>query len=410
VTRGIGIAFVLVVVGCGGSGGNGASGGTGGKGGSGPAGAGAEGTAGSGSSGAPGAAGTGGASGLGGSSGTGGAAGATAGASGAGPTAGSGGSGPAGAGGAGTGGSSGGVWRCPTGTFAAPALTGLTPQRLANVPPDTTFAPGFSVIEGPVWVAGTLFTTQFGSASRPPPGRLLAVTPGTGAVVANPDLGANGLALDPQGNLIAAVHKDGSIRRLSPSSPTTSTVVAAGYMGKRFNAPNDVTVRSDGTVYFSDPDAYQAPMPAPQTRPRVYRVSPAGEVSVVDETIGQPNGVTLSLDEKTLFVDGDAGLFSFAVMPDGSTGPKTPFGNSSAYTGSDGMVMDCAGDLYVVHNAQIAVLGPTGTELGHITVTGAQAASNVAFGGADHKTLFITTLDSSPGVFQVAMPLPGMPF
>jgi gluconolactonase len=181
-------------------------------------------------------------------------------------------------------------------------------------------------------------------------------------------------------------------------------------MGKRFNAPNDVTVRSDGTIYFSDPDAYQAPMPAPQTRPRVYRVSPAGVVSVVDETIGQPNGVTLSLDEKTLFVDGDAGLFSFAVMPDGSTGPKTPFGNSSAYTGADGMVMDCAGDLYIAHNAEVVVLGPTGSELGHIAITGAQAATNLAFGGADHKTLYITTLDSMPGVYAVAMPLPGMPF
>ena len=157
------------------------------------------------------------------------------------------------------------------------------------------------------------------------------------------------------------MHKDGSIRRVSPSSPTASTVVAAQYMGKRFNAPNDVTIRSDGTVYFSDPDNYQSPQPAPQTRPRVYRVSPAGDVSVVDETIPEPNGVTLSLDEKTLFVDGDAGLFSFAVMPDGSTGAKTPFGNSTAYTGSDGMAMDCAGDLYVVHGADIAVLGPTGS-------------------------------------------------
>jgi gluconolactonase len=397
VKRAIAIVVASLLGGCGG--GNGSKGAPGSAGMSAAGANGAAGAAGAGPSGAAGgtggAAGTSGAAGSGGSSGAGGAAGAVAGSG----------------GGAGTGGAgSGGAWRCPAGAFTAPALAGLTPQRLANVPPDQTFAPGFSVIEGPVWVAGTLFVSQFGSASRPPPSRLLAVTPGTGAVVANPDLGSNGLALDPQGNVIAAVHKDGSIRRLSPSSPTTSTVLAAGYMGQRFNAPNDVTVRSDGTVYFSDPDAYQAPMPAPQTKPRVYRVSPAGEVSVVDETITEPNGVTLSLDEKTLFVDGDAGLFSFAVMPDGSTGPKTPFGNSSAYTSSDGMVMDCAGDLYVVHGAQIAVLGPTGTELGHLMITGAQAATNVAFGGPDHKTLFITTLDSMPGVFQVDMPLPGMRF
>ena len=168
-------------------------------------------------------------------------------------------------------------------------------------------------------------------------------------------------------------------------------------------------MRSDGTVYFSDPDAFQSPQPVPQTKPRVYGVSPAGVVSVVDETIGEPNGVTLSLDETTLFVDGDAGLFKFAVMPDGSVGPKTPFG-AGTYTGSDGMVMDCAGDLYVVDGGNVVVLDPTGAELGRIAVTGVQSASNVAFGGADHETLFITTLDANPGVYEVAMGVPGMPY
>ena len=132
---------------------------------------------------------------------------------------------------------------------------------------------------------------------------------------------------------------------------------------------------------------------------------------MVDETIGQPNGVALSLDEKTLFVDGDVGLFKFAVMADGSTGPKMPFGNNSTpYTTADGMVLDCAGDLYVAHSADVSVLGPTGTELGRLTVTGGLSATNVAFGGADHKTLYITTLGANPGLFQVPLGVPGMPF
>ena len=322
----------------------------------------------------------------------------------------SGSTGAAGLGGSGGSGGASVASKCPAGTFTAPTLTGLQPQRLANVPPADDFANGFSIIEGPVWVSGTLFVSQFGSTSRPPTSRLLSIVPGMSAAVANADFGSNGMAVDAQGNLIVAVHKDGSIRRVPPQMPSTSTVIASQYMGKRFNAPNDVTIRADGTVYFSDPDNYQSPQPSPQTHPRVYRVSPAGAVSVVDETIGQPNGVTLSLDEKTLFVDGDAGLFSFAVMPDGSTGPKAPFGTSSATSGSDGMTMDCAGDLYVVHGADVIVLGPTGTELGRITLTGVQAASNVAFGGADRKTLFITTLDAKPGVYQVALPVPGLPF
>jgi gluconolactonase len=376
-----------------------------------------------GASGATASGGAGGSTGASGSAGTNAGAGGTAGmnaAGGAGGASGAGGSGASGSGGAaasggaggagGAGGTSAGSSKCPAGTFAAPTLTGLQPQRLANVPPADDFAQGFSIIEGPVWVSGTLFMSQFGSTSRPPTSRLLSLAPGGSAIVANADFGSNGLALDAQGNIVAAVHKDGSIRRVSPQSPSTSTVIASQYMGKRFNSPNDVTIRSDGTVYFSDPDAFQSPQPAPQTKPRVYRVSPAGVVSVVDETIPQPNGVTLSLDEKTLFVDGDAGLFSFAVNPDGSTGAKTPFGNSSAFSGSDGMTMDCAGDLYVVHGSDVVVLGPTGAELGRITITGAQSATNVAFGGADRKTLFITTLDSKPGVYQVALAVPGLPF
>jgi gluconolactonase len=119
--------------------------------------------------------------------------------------------------------------------------------------------------------------------------------------------------------------------------------------------------------------------------------------------------VLLSLDEKTLFVSGGAGLVRFTVMPDGSTGARLPFGNGAAYTGSDGMAIDCAGDLYVALNNAVVVLSPTGTELGRIMITGAQGVTNVAFGGADRKTLFITTLDSKPGIYSVVLGVPGLP-
>ncbi|HEY2730765.1 MAG TPA: SMP-30/gluconolactonase/LRE family protein [Polyangia bacterium] len=380
--------------------------GAGGAGGGGTGAGGSAGTSGAGSAGAAGAA-----SGAAGATGSAGAAGGNgaAGTGEAGADAGSDATGTAGA--TGTGGaSSAGAWKCPAGTFTAPSFAGLTPQRIASVPPADNFAQGFGILEGPVWVADKLFFTQMAASPRPPPARLLQMVPGAAAIVANADFGANGMALDAQGNLIVTSLKEGSIRRVSPSSPTTASIVASQYMGKRFNGPNDVTIRSDGTIYFSDPDANQSPLPSAQAKPRVYRVSPAGEVSVVDDTIGQPNGVTLSLDEKTLFVNGDAGLFKLAVMPDGSTGPKMPFGNSTAYTGSDGMVVDCADDLYVVHIADVSVLGPTGTELGRLTIPDGPSATNVAFGGADHKTLYITTLGGSPGLYQVTLGVPGMPF
>ena len=135
-------------------------------------------------------------------------------------------------------------------------------------------------------------------------------------------------------------------------------------------------------------------------------------VSVVDETLSNPNGVTLSLDENTLYVSGP-GLYKYVVNADGSVGPQQPgVTNPQMYSGSDGMVFDCAGDLYIANNSNVTVLNPAGTKVGDLTITanGVQSVSNVAFGGADHKTLFITTLGSTPGIFTIAMPLPGMPY
>jgi gluconolactonase len=206
------------------------------------------------------------------------------------------------------------------------------------------------------------------------------------------------------------VHKDGAIRRFAPATPATQTVVAATYMGQRFDSPNDLAVRSDGNIYFSDPD-YQAPATRPQTATRLYRVSPAGAVSVVDETLGQPNGVTLSLDEMTLYVSGQQGLFRYTVAADGTTGTRTAHGtSSSALSGSDGMGIDCAGDLWVTTNANVVVVNPSGTEIGRFALTGVDGATNVAFGGADHKTVYITSRGATPGLFTVTSPLPGMPY
>jgi len=324
--------------------------------------------------------------------------------------------GAAGAGGvtSGTGGAGGvatSLWKCPTGPFTPLASTaGLTPQRLVGAPPADNYAQGFSILEGPVWLGDSLYVSQILGGTPPPPSRILKIVPGNPASVFADNDGTNGLAILPDGDLVGAIHIDGSICRVPLASPNYLVPIAYSYLGARFNAPNDLAVRSDGNIYFSDPDANQAPSPHPQTKTRVYRSSPTAVVSVVDETLSQPNGVTLSLDENTLFVSGP-GLYKYPIMADGSVGGQLPaVTNPSVYAGSDGMAFDCAGDLYVATNQAIAVINPAGTEIGRITVTGVQAVTNVAFGGADHKTLFITSLDANPGVFTVAMPLPGMPY
>jgi gluconolactonase len=328
-------------------------------------------------------------------------------------TVGGGGGSPGAGGSPGTGGAATALWKCPAGTFAPLASTaGLTPQRLAGAPPADNYAPGFSIVEGPVWLDGALYVSQIQGGTPPPPSRILKIVPGGATTVFASNDGTNGLAILPDGDLVGAIHIDGSVCRVPIASPDFLVPIAYVYLNERFNAPNDLAVRSDGNIYFSDPDANQAPTPHPQAKTRVYRISPLpiAAVTVVDDMLSEPNGVTLSLDENTLFVSGP-GLYKYPVAADGSVGARQDaVTNPSMYTNSDGMVIDCAGDLYVANNQRIAVINPAGTEVGSIAVPGVQGVTNVAFGGADHRTLFITTLDANPGVFTVAMPLPGMPY
>jgi gluconolactonase len=351
---------------------------------------------------------------VGGSGGRGGAAGGTAGSGGATGRGGTGG----GTGGSGTGGSS-ARFTCPSGSFTAPTASSITLTKVAGVPPFDSFnnnGNNFGNIEGPVWFGDALYVSEIGGGNNPPPSRILKVpTTGSPSVAyassgANP--GTNGMAIDEMGRLIGASHGVGGIVALNLTNMTSTTIVGM-YMGSRFNSPNDLTVRSDGTIYFSDPD-YQAPSPRPQSMNRLYRLPPGSTTPVVvDANRSQPNGVTLSLDEMTLYVTDSGGLYKYSVNADGSTGTATRIAMNDVTTG-DGMAIDCMGNLYVASNQQMIIVNPagSGTKIGSVTVPGVQSVTNVAFGGADHKTLYVTGQGngSAMGVFRADMPLPGMPF
>jgi gluconolactonase len=361
--------------------------------------------------------------GPGGAGGRGGASGGTGG-GGAG-TGGSGGSGAGGRGGAsggsgGAGGSGGGSarWTCPSGTFAAPNPSSITLTKVAGVPPFDSFnnnGNNFGNIEGTVWFGDALYVSEISSDPNPPKSRILRV-PTTGAVtIAYATSGSNGLAVDLMGRLIGASHTAGAVQAFNLTNMTATSIVS-GYMGKRLNTPNDLTVRSDGTIYFTDPD-YQAPSPLPQAMTRVYRLPPgATEPVVVDAGRSNPNGITLSLDEAFLFLTDGQGLYRYPVNADGSTGTATRIAQSMISSG-DGMGIDCSGTLYVTSQNRLFLINPTGsgTVLGSITVN-AQSATNVAFGGANHQTLYVSGLGngmgggSTMGLFRADMPLPGMPF
>jgi gluconolactonase len=220
--------------------------------------------------------------------------------------------------------------------------------------------------------------------------------------------GTNGLAVNAMGNIVGARHSTGDIATLNLASKTF-TPVAAMYMTARFNSPNDLAIRRDGNIYFSDPD-FQAPMPRPQSQTRVYRINPAGMVSVVDAGLQNPNGVTLSLDENTLFVATGGNLYRYAVMADGSTGTAMMM---NGVPGSDGMVIDCAGNLYLTDGGQrrVVVVSSTGTMIGEISMGFENNASptNVAFGGTDRRRLYITTRNNA-GLYYIDLNHPGMPY
>jgi len=259
-----------------------------------------------------------------------------------------------------------------------------------------------------VWLGRSLVFSEFNFVANPPPSRIIGLVPGQPGRVIVADAGTNGLALNASGELLGASHKVGGIVRINLSTGQ-QTVLIDQFGGKRFNSPNDLTVRSDGTVYFTDPD-FQAPSPLPQLKTRVYRLAPgAKQAAVVDEARQQPNGVTLSPDEKTLYLAAADGIFKYAVARDGATGAPQRFTNAVA--SGDGMVVDCAGNLYVAQR-DVVVLSPTGNEIARIPAPSADASvTNVAFGGRDRKTLFITALGGSGrGVYQVRLLVPGLPF
>lgn len=302
-----------------------------------------------------------------------------------------------------------GAFKCPPGPFPEPVSGEVTANALTRSEPTVLDASdtGFHLYEGAVWIDGALHFSDF-QTTEGFPSRILRYVPEQGIEVAVADSGSNGLALGPSGKRLAAArHKSRSIAYFSDDRQST-TDIASSYQGKQFNSPNDLTFRRDGNAYFTDPD-FQAGARKPQPTTNVYRVDPSGVVTVVDDSIANPNGIALSPDQGTLYVAGNLEqgfVRSYPVAADGSVGPGSSF--LDAVTVPDGMAIDCAGNVYVTEhtNRRIRVVSPGGKEIGQIVGMDANV-TNAAFGGPQRRTLFIT---GTGRLWALDLPVPGFPY
>lgn len=285
---------------------------------------------------------------------------------------------------------------CPPGPFAAnPVPAGAAAEVLCS---DMTFT------EGPVWFEerNTLFFSDF-SIGEPDSnfnGPIMAFTPGGTCVAFIADAGTNGLAIAPDGNLLGCRHSDQTLT-IFDLTTREPTVLVADNAGAAFNTTNDVAVRSDGNMYFTDPTYLLGNRDSEQPA-RAYRRDPSGVLSVIDQN-GNTNGITLSPDETRLYLShfggGQNNVIVFDVDASGAVSNPQPF----IGVGSDGMVVDCAGNLYITQGG-VRVYDPDG-EL--ITTIAAPGAANVAFGGPERRTLFITAEDE---LLSIELAIPGLPY
>lgn len=139
---------------------------------------------------------------------------------------------------------------------------------------------------------------------------------------------------------------------------------------------------------------------------RLRKPRDGGAITPIAGTPTRPNGIALSLDERTLFVTGTDGLRRFDLAVDGSI-VAGPFDVAAVTGGLDGLGLDCAGNLYVTGNDRVTVLDPTLTRIGELAATG---ATNVAFGSADGRTIFVTYLGTPPGLRSAHLNVPGLPY
>ncbi|MCX6621887.1 MAG: SMP-30/gluconolactonase/LRE family protein [Acidobacteria bacterium] len=240
-----------------------------------------------------------------------------------------------------------------------------------------------SGIEGPaVDRAGNIFAVSF--ARTPTIGK---VTPEGKAEVflefTNGSLG-NGIRIDKAGPMFVADYAKHNVLKIDPKTKAIAVLAHDGTM----NQPNDIALMKSGRIYASDPDWGKS-------KGQVWVVEPSGTIRRVAADMGTTNGIEVSPDEKTLYVNESVqrNVWAFSIQKDGSLTGKRLVIQFPDF-GMDGMRCDVAGNLYITRHGKgtVAVLSPAGKVLREVRVLGANP-TNLCFGGVDGRTVYVTEVE-----------------
>ncbi|MDP8933886.1 MAG: SMP-30/gluconolactonase/LRE family protein, partial [Cyanobacteriota bacterium] len=263
-------------------------------------------------------------------------------------------------------------------------------------------AGNFQFIEGPIWHPDgfLLFSDipaniiyKFGSNQQV-------------EVFRRPSGKANGNTLDKENRLLTAEHEN---RRVSRTEKDGKVITLADrYEGKRFNSPNDLVVKSDGSIYFTDPSYGVSKDQEELGFYGVYRLASDGKLTLLVKDLVLPNGIAFSPDEQKLYVNNSEAKYIavFDVKPDGTVTNERLFADlKDASQGGvpDGLKVDLEGNVYSTGPGGVWILSPDGKLLGKISVP--ETATNLAWGESDRKTLYIT---GSTSLYRIRLKIAGV--
>ena len=301
-------------------------------------------------------------------------------------------------------------------------------------------ATGFGLNEGPVWVregnsgyllvGGLLDNVIYKVAADKTVSVFLEKAGYTGTDVDNTGtqtragrshvllIGPSCASLDSQGRVIWCADNDRAVMRLEKDGTTRTKLSGGSDDGKRFSGPNDIVVAKDDAVYLTDNDfglRNGGKNPDKQLQNGIWRIKDGKSTMVLDAMTlgGIPNGIVLSPDEKYLYANAGQRMFRYEMKPDGSLGPGSLFTQGPGI--GDGMKVDTRGNVYSTSGAGpgiVRVTSPAGTLLGYLNleIVGGEpkrqiCATNIAFGDADGKGLYVTACDA---VYRIRLKIAGV--